>query len=554
MAGSSSTEFRSREAQTFMEGLARPQQVQSELLLRRIIEPNIDCELGRKVGFDRIASVQDFQRAMPVAKYDAFAPMIDRIVQDGEQGLLTTAPVKRFFLTSGSTAKSKYIPVTSNFVRAKSRAFGIYWSAVFDQHPQAKQGRMVTNFSDSGEAVRSPGGLPCSSESAYWAGVTRATQLRSKPIIPKSVAQIGDSDARYYAIARILLEEDFSVIMTLNPSTILLLFQKIEQYAESLIADIEAGGIGSDVAVGPEVRRYVEETYAGDRQRAEVLRALVNEGKLRAHALWPQLDLGICWRSPMLQPYLDLLAPHFGPIAQRDYIMMASEGVMAIPIEDGRSGGPIAVGTHFYEFIPEEQYEHSDPDVLLPHQLEVGRSYVLVLTNGSGLYRYDIGDVVRVTGFVKATPCVEFLHRAGATCSLTGEKLTEDQVTAAMSDVAAALDVAVESFTVAPAKSGFPRYVAMVEFTQPPAREQLRAFVARFDEALEQRNVEYGSKRSSQRLAAPELWVLASGAFQTRRKERLAGGTSDSQIKPTHLTRDSGYGDQFEVLERFHAG
>jgi hypothetical protein len=255
----------------------------------------------------------------------------------------------------------------------------------------------------------------------------------------------------------------------------------------------------------------------------------------------------------MLTPYIDLLAPHFGQVPQRDYIMMASEGVMAIPVTDGTSGGPVAIGVHFYEFIPEDQIERSDPEVLLPEALEVGRTYVVLLTNGSGLYRYNIGDVVRVTGFLEQTPCIEFLHRAGATCSLTGEKLTEDQVTAAMSDTAAALGASLESFTLAPAKRGFPRYVALVEFERAPGRDVLHAFARRLDEALEQRNVEYGSKRSSQRLAAPELWVVAPGGYEARRQQRLAGGTSDSQIKPTHLTRDSSFGDQFEIVERFHA-
>jgi hypothetical protein len=338
--------------------------------------------------------------------------------------------------------------------------------------------------------------------------------------------------------------------MTLNPSTILLLFQKVEQYAKQLHHDVEHGGITDDLDVGDTVRAYIAEHYTGNPERAAALRKL---DPMLAHRIWPQLALGICWRSPMLRPYIDLLAPHFGNTPQRDYIMMASEGVMAIPMQDGGSGGPVAVGLHFYEFVPEDQIDRPEPDVLLPHQLEEGHKYVLILTNGSGLYRYNIGDVVRVTGFVGRTPCIEFLHRAGSTCSLTGEKLTEDQVTAAVSDAASALDVSIKSFTLAPAKTGFPHYVALVEFSDEPARPRLEAFARRLDEALEQRNMEYGSKRSSQRLAAPELWVVKPGEYDARRRQRLAGGTSDSQIKPTHLTRDSSWADQFEILERFDA-
>jgi len=546
------TEFRSREAQQFLAGLGRPDEVQAQVLRTAIIGPNVDCEFGREHGFAKVETLADYRRAVPIRKYEGFAPAIERIVA-GEQGVLTTEPVKRFFLTSGSTASAKYVPVTNGFVRAKSRAFGVYWAEVFARHPEAKAGRMVTNFSDSGEPVKTAAGLPASSESAYWAGVTRATSLSTTPIIPKSVAQIGDSDGRYYAIARILLEEQFSVIMTLNPSTIVLLFQKIGQYADELVADVENGGLGERPRVGDAVRELVRERYRGNPARAEELRACMATGGLLAHRIWPELHMAICWRSPMLQPYLELLGPHLEGVAQRDYILMASEGIMAIPIEDGTSGGPLALGVHFYEFVPEEQADKSDPDVLQPHELEDGKTYVVVLSNGSGLYRYDIGDVVRVRGFVGRTPCIEFLHRAGATCSLTGEKLTEDQVTQAVRDVARALDLRIEGFTLAPAKGGFPRYVAYVELSGVPEPRALAAFPARLDDALEQHNIEYGGKRSSERLAAPELAVVASGSYEARRRQRLAGGTSDSQIKPTHLSRDPNFGDQFDIVERHHA-
>lgn len=546
--------FASREAQTFLASLAEPERVQQRFLEEQILAPNRECEFGRRHGFDKIETLEEYRRAVPIQRYDGFAELIERTVQSGEQGLLTGEPVKRFFLTSGSTSRSKYIPVTNRFVRNKSRTFGVYWSMVFGAHPAAKQGRMVTNFSDSGKAVRSPGGLPQSSESAYWAGVTRATQMRERPIIPKSIAQIGDPDSRYYAIARILLEEHFAVIMTLNPSTILLLFQKVAQYADQLIADIESGGIGGELAVGDEVRRYVADNYGGNAERAAELAALRDDGPgLLAHRVWPELALAICWRSPMLQPYIDLLAPHLHGVAQRDYILMASEGVMAVPIEDGRSGGALAIGANLFEFVPEDEIEATSPTVLSPHELEPGRTYVVVLSNASGLYRYNIGDVVRVVRMHERTPVIEFLHRAGSTCSLTGEKLTEDQVTTAVSDVAEQLGLSVESFTLAPAKSGFPHYVAMIELRREAERSVLAEVPMRLDEALEQHNMEYGSKRSSQRLGPPELWLVKPGSYEARRRQRLAGGTSDSQIKPTHLTRDPSFVEQLEILERFHA-
>lgn len=543
--------YASREAETFVRGLADPESVQHEVLVERIVGPNVDSVFGKEHDFARIKSVDDYRKAVPIRTYDEHEPWIDRIVS-GEQGVLTSEDVKRFFLTSGSTSKPKYIPVTNSFIRTKSRAFGIYWSHVFADHPEAKTGRMITNFSDSGAPEKSPCGLPASSESAYWASVTRATQLKERPIIPKEVARIKDADARYYAISRILLEETFTVIMTLNPSTILLLFKKLVEFATELCADIERGNIGERFDIPDDARSVIARTYAGNPRRADELRALMSDGAMQAHRIWPALSLAISWRSPMLKPYLDLLAPHFGArVASRDYLMMASEGVMGMPLRDGGSGGVCGVGLHFYEFVPEEEIEQPDPTVLLPHQLEVGKNYVLILSNGSGLYRYNIGDVIRVPGKVHETPMIEFLHRAGRTCSMTGEKLTEDQVTAAVSDVAEQLGLAVESFTMRPAKDGFPRYVALVELKRPADETVLRQVPRMLDAALDRHNIEYGSKRSSERLEGPELWLLAPGSYDAWRRSKTAQGTSDSQIKPTHLTRDRGFGDEFAVLARY---
>ena len=152
----------------------------------------------------------------------------------GETNVLTSAPVKRYFLTSGSTSKPKHIPVTSSLIRDKSRAFGIYWSLVHAHHPAVAQNRIVTNFSDSGDI--SGNGTPISSESAYWSSVTAATR-RTPPVLPQVIAKIDDPKSRYYAIARVLLMEDFAAMMVLNPSTLVLLFETMNRHAGRLVSD-----------------------------------------------------------------------------------------------------------------------------------------------------------------------------------------------------------------------------------------------------------------------------------------------------------------------------
>ena len=546
-----------RDVETFLSGLDRPEVLQESALLERVVRPNVGSAYGRRYGFDSIRTIADYQRAVPIVRYADIAGEIDRAV-GGEPGVLTTEPVRRVFLTSGSSAKPKTIPITSSFIGDKSRAFGIYWAFLFDKHPRALEGRVVGNFSDSGGATKLPSGLPVSSEGSYWSAVGAAAQQRGKSPLPKFVGAIADSTARYYTVARILVEENVALMMALNPSTILLLLRTMNERADTLLEDVARGGLSPSVDVSDEVRAHVAARYPGNPARARELRALLGPGEpaLAAHRVWPGLELIVSWRSPMQRPYLDLLGPHVGPVAQRDYILMASEGVVAIPDEDGRSGGVLATPIHFYEFIPEAQAERPDPDVLLAGDLEVGKSYVVVLSTTGGLYRYNISDVVRVRDKRGRTPVIEFLYRTGATSSITGEKLTEEHVVAAVGALAARLRVGFEGFTLAPAAAGFPRYVLLVEAgaaTTTTGREALRVAPRALDVELGERNIEYRAKRESQRLGAPEVWLVAPGSYEKLRQRRIAAGANDAQIKPVGLTRDADFVAPFEVLERFHA-
>jgi hypothetical protein len=142
-----------RDLEDLLSGLDRPEDAQQSCLFERIIGPNRQTEYGRRYGFSSLSTVRDYQRAVPIVRYADIAPEIDRMA-GGERGVLVAEPVRRFFLTSGSSAKPKLIPVTSSFIGDKSRAFGIYWSLLFQAHPEAESGRVVGNFSDSAAASR----------------------------------------------------------------------------------------------------------------------------------------------------------------------------------------------------------------------------------------------------------------------------------------------------------------------------------------------------------------------------------------------------------------
>jgi GH3 auxin-responsive promoter len=535
-------------------GAERPDRLQEECLLRRIVEPNRDCEYGRRHRFRSLRSVRDYQAAVPIVRYEDLRADVERMGR-GESGVLVSEPVRHFFVTSGTTGAPKLVPVTSSLVRDKWRAFGIYWNHVFERHPRVKGAATVTSLAASDGLAMTRSGIPSSPESAFWLAWSAGLSMQP-PVVPREVGAIRDATARAYATARVLVEKDLPLLMSLHPSTLLVLLRALSDFAPALIDDLENGGLGADVAIDDELRAKLSRRLSPDRARAADLRAARRRSAphLVATEVWPSLSVVACWRSPMLRPYLRLLEPHVGPVAQRDYLCMASEGVISIPIgdvEDG-PGGLLAVDTHFFEFVPEESLDRPAANVRLAGDLEVGRSYGVLLSTTAGLYRYDIGDVVRVCRIEDETPVVEFLHRAGATCSMSGEKLTEDQVVDAVSASADRVDAALESFTLFPAAEPYPHYVLLVE-RAPRDDGSLDDLPSTLDRELGRRNVEYAAKRESGRLGAPEVWITRAGGFAAWRARRVAEGAAVDQQKPIHLTRDGGVHASFEIRERLHA-
>jgi hypothetical protein len=535
---------------TFLQSYGDCESAQRELLMKRLIAPNQNCEFGRKSGFSRIRSVSDFQRAVPVSDYEDLRGSIERMT-NGESAVLTSEPVRRFFITSGSTAAPKFIPVTPSFIRDKSRAFQIFWDLVRQAYPNIASHSAVFNFTDSGDDQRTSGGLLCSSESAFWNACWRGGGGKVQRPLPREIMKISDSEARYYTIARIMLETDLPILMALNPSTILLLAEVIQRNAARLVEDVQRGGLSEEFSVTNAVRDYIRGRFQGNPARARELEsALEDGGAPRAVRVWPSLQVAVCWRSPMVSPYINLLQPFLSGLPQRDYLTMASEGIIAIPFQDEVSGGILPIHTHFFEFIPEELSDQKSPATLLAHELEAGGNYVVVLSTSAGMYRYKIGDVVKVQGLAGSTPVIEFLHRVGHTCSLSGEKLTESQVAGAVSDAAKSLGLTLRGFTLCPTARPHPHYVLSAEVEAPFTTPRLSSFLAKLDHDLGLRNIEYHAKRSSHRLGSPELCVLRPGSYAWLRQQRIGEGANEAQVKITCLIRDFEWHKQFQIIER----
>lgn len=539
-----------RQLAAFETATQRPREVQ-EALLQRILRYHADTDFGRQHHFSTIRTPADFQRQLPVASYDYYDPWITRVRRGELRALLADTTVHMLAMTSGTTAARKYIPVTPQYLADYRRGWNLWGLQVFRDHPDVKM-RPIVQFSGDWDEFRTEADIPCGSVTGLTATMQKRV-IRWLYCVPASTAKVKDATAKYYVALRLSLPRRVGMIIAANPSTLINWARTGDQEKESLIRDIHDGTLSTSQEVPEEVRQALA-WRLGKRhpERARELEQIAaRTGTLYPKDYWAPTCLLGNWTGGSVGAYLRHYPRYFGEMPVRDVGLIASEGRMTIPIADRTSSGVLDIVSHYFEFLPEEELHSPKPTVVAAHEVKEGRTYYILPTTAYGLYRYHISDLVRVTGFYNQTPLVEFLSKGAYFANITGEKLSEHHVTRAMSEVLRDLDLTLTAYALAPCwDDEQPYYGLFVERGDLASLAQGQRLAAALDRRLESFNIEYASKRDSQRLGAIRLEILPSGAWLQWDRQRLArtGGTLE-QYKHPCLISDPAFRDSMPIEE-----
>ena len=541
MAGRSAA----RRLKQFRNSLPLCHDVQEKLLIE-IVRANQDSDFGRRHGFAGIAGYADFVAALPPANYDYFEPYIERC-RCGDSSALFGPSEKllMFALTSGTTARPKHIPVTQRFADHYRRGWNIWGVKALADHPGGYL-RRILQVTSPAQQHESPAGIACGAISGMLARNQKLI-VRRFYAAPYDVADITDASARYYAIMRFAIAGDVGFISTANPSTTLTLARTAEEHASSLIRDIHDGTLQPPGAMEGHVQRQLGRRLKANPRRARELDTLLHtHGRLLPMHYWNLAFIGN-WIGGTLGLYVPELRDYFGDVPIRDIGLLASEARFSIPMDDNTASGVLDITSNFYEFIPADEMdaiadESASPTIdakltiLRAHELQVGHDYYVLLTNTAGLYRYNIGDIVRVTGIEGTTPIIEFLSKGAHTSSITGEKLTENQVVNAVGAAVRELSLTLETFVMAPQWGQPPSYHLQCQAARSITPELLNRLGELTDRFLSQTNIEFESKRHSIRLGPISVSQVVAGCLTEQDDQlRHANAGRSEQFKHRFL-------------------
>ena len=519
-----------RRYREMVEAAKRPRDVQ-QALLRRITAENADTEFGRKHGFSQVADADAYRQATPVQTYEDLRPLVERQELTGEPCLTMERPVY-YHRTSGTVGAAKNIPVTESGLKRMKRDQQLA-AYVWSRDTAVLQGK---GFAISGQAIegRMEGGTPFGSASGLlYQGQSRL--VRSRYVLSHEVADIEDYDSRYLTTVILgLAEPNVTGMATANPSTFLRLLSVADRHSDTILEAIASGRMPGENSLPAPVRQGLQ---ANPGRAAYLARCLESSGRFTYIDIWPDLRGIVTWTGGSCGTALSglngLLSADI-PVIELGYLASEFRGTLNI---DARNN--VCLPTFFqtyFEFVEREAWERGEAEFLGLHELEQGGEYYVLVTTPEGLYRYDMNDIVRVTGMVHQTPTLDFVQKGKGTTSITGEKLTESQALDAVPAVLSERNIHQRFFIVIADEeaSGYTLFVEVGDGEAAHAADGA-AIAADLDFRLCQLNVEYEAKRKSGRLVPMEVRWLPPGTGDRYRSACVQSGQRDTQFKYLHL-------------------
>ncbi|MFD9483162.1 GH3 auxin-responsive promoter family protein [Streptomyces sp. NPDC059991] len=507
-------------------------------VLEDLLAFNADTAYGRAHGFARIRTLDDWRKAVPVQDYSGLAPWIERAAA-GEDNILTADRPAVFFTSSGSTGARKKIPVTPQFMR--TTFFPFYyaaWAPLIEHFPDVlARPDAVLNLKHDPIAAppTTASGKPHVGASQVDFGARFGEPLSAEPgtsapwaTLPVPVAADAHLEKMYLRL-RLAVESDVRCVIGINPAMVAALPHQLNLWWERIVQEVRDGTLGGRPHGSPNPERA-----------RELDRLAARFGRVRPAHIWPRMRALFCWTTGLASLYLPRLREEFGPgVTLLPAPVAASEGPTGVALDRHPTAGSLVVTASVHEFADADADLTPDMPTLQPHELEVGRDYHTVFSHIGGLYRYAVGDVVRVVDREDGVPRLEYTGRSSLS-NAAGERLRDAHVLRALSTALAAggLELRNTACRVTHAQHGTPAYRFALASATPWSGDETEAFLKRLDHALGHESPGYHHARTHHRLGAPTSLHLHPDAFLDDWHAAVATGVRPTQVKDRLFRQD----------------
>ncbi len=480
-----------------------PIDVQQEWMSRLLYDA-AGTEFGKKNGFEAIKNYNAFKENIPLQDYESLKPYIERM-RRGEQNLLWHSEIKWFAKSSGTTDKSKFLPVSQESLD------GCHYNAGRD---------MIT--------------LHCynNPETQLFTGKNLALGGSFKEDhFENHLSFHGDVSA--IIIQNLPMWADFFRAPEVSIALMDEWESKLERMADSMMNEnvTSLAGVPSWMLV--------------------LLKRILEKKKVSSiREVWPNLEVYF-HGGVSFAPYKDQFVRLFDS-DRVNFLQLynASEGFFGI--QDQLKSDELLLMLDygiFYEFIEMKDVASGNTARTIHlEDVKTGVDYAMVISTNAGLWRYQLGDVIQFTG---TNPYrFRISGRTRQHINVFGEELMVHNTDAAIAAACEKTHASVKDYTVAPVfmagNSGAHEW--LIEFEKEP--NNFAFFTSVLDETLKKLNSDYEAKRYNNFvLHFPHIQNMPPNSFYNWLKENNKVG---GQFKIPRLSNDRKILE--EILRINHAG
>ncbi|MEE0434668.1 MAG: GH3 auxin-responsive promoter family protein [Peptococcaceae bacterium] len=430
-----------------------------EQVLKDIIDLGSRSDYAKDNGFWGISSKASFLKQVPISEYEDYASYIQaNMVHDDQQ--VSALDTEHYLLSTGRTRQGKYFVET--YLGSLARQLSIIlWNLNLQKlEPVMSDSDVkmlaVTNCSPlenapNGKAVRRTSGQAAKE---LW------ETAPERYVFPFEFlqAEMSERDRDYLTALYLLKEKHFNILFCNNLAYFGVLLECIEKEAEQLILDIRQGTMS--VSLLPKDREVLSHTFIADPERAdELLRLLEEKGKLVAEDLWPEFVFTGAWLAGSVGDFSkDVMRKLPRTMHYLSESYGASEAMLTLPVEFNVPYGPLAIYSCYFEFLP---LQGNTP--LSMKEVKSGEYYELIVSTYSGLYRYNLHDIVRVCGFTGNTANIEFCCRSTEKVFVAGKNVYGYELSALITEVERVGECAIDFYQMKEKKRGVVLFVQFGE-------------------------------------------------------------------------------------------
>ncbi len=534
----------------------RTPKLHSARTLRHILSYAKDTEYGKEHHFaDILAARTDeelfrrYQENVPALNdYEAIRPYVEKH-KEGNPNVLIPGKPTLYATTSGTTKEPKWVPISQEYLSNVYSKMTSVWLYNFIKHRRNTfagkvvfvVGKTVEGYAPDGTPFGAVSGLVQQQASDFIKAM-----YASKP----EIFEIPDYASRCYTLMRMTIEQDVTLLIAPNPSTMLEMQGTVNEHIDTMIEDIEHGTISDKFPIERELKDKLLKYLKPNPKRAAELRHLRQQDHILPKDYWPNLQVLSSWKCGNTKVYVERFKGFFPEgILHQELGYFATECRFGLCIGDTNEYNSVLFPHyHYYEFVEESELDSENPHFYQLYELEEGKRYCSYVTTLSGLYRYNMNDLIEAGPRFLNTPTVHMVQKVNGIVSLTGEKLHEQQFIKAVTEAQEQTELKLK-FYVGFACTKKSHYHFYYEFAnQSVTQAQAETFSRVVDALLQKNNIEYQSKRETQRLHEPETFRLPPRAFRQFKALCLAEGLRDGQFKFNLLMQDEKRQAKFDKL------